>query len=185
MRKCFSFFCCLLWAFSAWSQVEIFRNTQDTSTYIRPEDTITKPPVFGAGDHDFFRYIETKFMFRPNSGALDYQGENIRFSFYVGKDGKVSDFEMLYGSNAIVAAEIERIVTNMPEWEPGYLNGKKKKTLMIYNLLIRRVDDLPPVQVTLNESTLEYTDQTKQLKWFIIGGSVLVLATLWITSFLK
>ena len=164
------------------AQVEVFRNTSDTSTYIAPEDTITKAPVFENGDVDFFRYIETRFNFRTNSNNLDYSGENIRFSFYVEKDGDVSEYTHLYGSNVMVASEIERIVTAMPKWNPGYMDGKKKKTLMVYNILIKRVDDIPPVQITLNASKMEYTDQTKHIKWFIVSGALLILVTLWITS---
>lgn len=166
------------------AQVEVFRKTEDTSTYIAPEDTVTKAPVFENGDQDFLRYLETHFNLRTNSN-LDYAGESIRFSFYVEKDGDIEGYEQLYGSNAIVASEIERIITTMPKWNPGYLDGRKKKTLMVYNILIKKVDDFPPVQITLNNSTLEYTDQTRQIKWFIIGGSLLILITLQITSILR
>ena len=40
------------------AQVEVFRNNVDTSTYIAPEDTITRSPMFEGGDQDFFRFIE-------------------------------------------------------------------------------------------------------------------------------
>ena len=167
------------------AQVEIFRPQQDTAVYIAPEDTITKPPVFGNGDIDFFRFIETRYNLGNSALALDYAGEVVRFSFYVHKDGHVSDYTLLYGSNAIVNSEIERIVSNMPVWEPGYQNGRKKKTLMVYNLLIRKVEDFPPVQVTMKESSAEYTDKTKQIKWFIVAGTLMILVTLWITSSIK
>lgn len=177
LMACYS---CILQA-----QVEIFRPQTDTATYIAPADTITKAPKFENGDIDFFRYIETRFNLRSGPGALDITGENIRFSFYIEKDGSVSDYTHLYGSNAIVATEVERIVRSMPKWEPGYLGGKKKKTLMVYDILIKRVDDFPPVQIVANDRKMEYTDQTKQIKWFIMGGALLILVTLWITSSIK
>lgn len=168
------------------AQVEIYRPPQaDTATYIAPGDTITCAPQFEQGDQDFFRYIETRFNLRNNSAVLDYTGENIRFSFYVEKDGSVTDYTHLYGSNAIVASEIERIVSGMPAWKPGYLSGKKKKTLMVYDILIKRVDDFPPVQIVANDRKLEYTDKTKQIKWFIVGGTLLILVSLWISSFIR
>lgn len=171
---------------AVYAQVEIYRPQQaDTATYIAPGDTITCAPKFENGDQDFFRYIETRFNLRNNSTVLDYSGENIRFSFYVEKDGSVTDYTHLYGSNAIVASEIERIVTTMPAWKPGYLSGKKKKTLMVYDILIKRVDDFPPVQIVANDRKLEYTDKTKQIKWFIVGGTLLILVSLWISSFIK
>ncbi len=162
------------------AQVEIFRNQEDTSTYIAPGDTITKPPQFETGERDFFNYIETHFNLRVNSQAMDLQGAIVKFSFYVEKDGSISDYKHLYASNAIIASEVERIVSRMPKWTPGYQTGKKKKTLMVYDLSVRVVNDLPMVQVTKNSASLEYTDKTNELKWFIVAGAVLVLLTLWI-----
>lgn len=166
-------------------QVEVFRPTADTSTYIAPEDTITKAPVFEGGDADFFRYIETRFNLRTNATAMDLVGESIKFSFFVNKDGSISEYTLLSGSNAIVSSEFERIISKMPNWSPGKLVGKKKKTLMVYNLLIRQVNDFPPVQITMNSNSVEYTDKTKELKIFIMAGTILVAATLWILSSMK
>lgn len=184
MRAVFCFLLLILFRPLA-AQVEIFRPQQDTAVYIAPADTITKPPVFGNGDVDFFRFIETRFRLGNSAQSLDYAGEVVRFSFYVNKDGRVSDYTHISGSNAIVNSEIERIVSDMPAWEPGYQNGRKRKTLMVYNLLIRKVDDFPPVQVTMKDSSAEYTDQTRQIKWFIVAGTLMILVTLWITSSIK
>jgi hypothetical protein len=167
------------------AQVEVFRNNVDTSTYIAPEDTITRSPMFEGGDQDFFRFIETRFNLRTNAQSLDFTGETIKFSFYVNKDGSVSEYTLLSGSNAIVSSEFERIVGSMPKWSPGFLVGKKKRTLMVYNLYVKRVDDFPPVQITLNSNSVEYTDKTKELKIFIMAGTILVAATLWIISSMK
>jgi hypothetical protein len=97
----------------------------------------------------------------------------------------VSDYTHLSGSNAIVSSEFERIVSSMPKWSPGVLVGKKKRTLMVYNLYVKRVDDFPPVQITMNSNSVEYTDKTKELKIFIMAGTILVAATLWIISSMK
>lgn len=167
------------------AQVEVFRNNVDTSTYIAPEDTITRAPIFEGGDQDFFRFIETRFNLRTNAQSLDFTGETIKFSFYVNKDGSVSEYTLLTGSNAIVSSEFERIISSMPKWSPGVLVGKKKKTLMVYNLYVKRVDDFPPVQITMNSNSVEYTDKTKELKIFIMAGTILVAATLWIISSMK
>ena len=149
---------------------------------IPPEDTITIAPVFGAGQADFLNYIETHFFVRNVAGGIQVGGENVKISFYVAKDGSIEGFKYMLGSNILVANEIERIMINMPKWKPGYQNGKKKKTLMIYDLLVKEVADLPGIEVTLNSNNLEYTNQTKNLKWFIVASSVLILVTLWITS---
>ncbi len=173
---------CCLWVCNGYGQVEIYKGEPDTATYIPPEDTITRPPQFESGEADFFRYMELRFNMRNNSQALDLQGEIVRFSFYVEKDGSITDYTAMFSTNAIIASEIERIVTTMPKWSPGYSYGKKKRTLMVYDLSVRPVYDLPGVEISKNSSSAQYTSKTKDLKWFIVGGSVLVLLTLWLTG---
>jgi len=161
-------------------QVEVFRNENDTATYIPPGDTITKPPQFGMGEIDFFSYIENHFNLRVSGQSLDFNGAIVRFQFYVEKDGSISDYQHVYGTNAIVSSEIERVVSRMPKWTPGYQTGKKKKTLMVYDLSVRAVNSLPAIEVSKNNSSLQYTDKTNSIKWFITAGAVLILVTLWI-----
>lgn len=169
----------------AFSQVEIFRHEQDTSTYIPPEDTITRPPTFETGDEDFFRYIETHFNIRMVGSSMILSGEIIKFQFYVEKSGNITDYKQISGTNPIVSTEMERIVTGMPDWNPGYFEGKKRRTLMVYDLKVREViGAVVPVEVTKNSMSAEYTDKTKQIKWFMATGAILILASLWIRSFL-
>ena len=160
------------------AQVEVFRNNVDTSSYIAPGDTITRSPIFEGGDQDFFRFIETRFNLRTNAQSLEFTGETIKFSFFVNKDGSVSEYTHL-------SSEFERIVSSMPKWLPGLLQGRKKKTLMVYNLSIKPVNDFPPVQITMNSNSVEYTDKTKEIKIFIMAGTILVAVTLWIISSMK
>ena len=169
----------------AFSQVEIFRHDEDTSNYIPPGDTITKPPSFASGDEEFFRYIETHFNLRLLGSSLSLSGELVKFQFYVEKDGKISDYKHINGTNALVSSEIEDIVNRMPDWNPGYFEGKKRRTLMIYDLKVREVvGAVTPIEVTKNSMSAEYTDKTKQIKWFMASGAILILASLWLKSIL-
>lgn len=163
------------------AQVEIFRVSQDTGYVISPEDTITKPPQFTGGEEAFFNYLATSINYQVLSNQL--MGDNIKFSFYVEKNGKISDFKFIQGENINVVNELERVLTGplMPDWEPGYLEGKKKKTLMIYDLKFMLSNDLPKIIVSKNYTFSEYTNKTNLLKRFIVAGSVLILATLFIT----
>jgi hypothetical protein len=163
------------------AQVEVFRNTEDTATFIPPKDTITCPPVFGAGVEDFLRYLETNINVK-NTAESTSIADIFYFSFYVEKDGSLSDYELISFTNGIMAGELERAVMRMPEWSPGFQDGKKKRTKMFYKINIRKVNDFSPIEVTLNESNLQYTDKTKLLKIFITAGSVLILLTLWLVG---
>jgi hypothetical protein len=171
----------LLVTLSSKAQVEVYRNSEDTATFIPPKDTITSPPVFGAGTEDFLRYLEVNINVK-NTVETSSIADIFYFSFYVEKDGSLTDYELISFTSGIMAGELERAVMRMPEWTPGYLNGKKKRTKMFYKINIRKVNDFSPIEVTLNESNLQYTDKTKMLKIFITAGSVLILLTLWLVG---
>jgi hypothetical protein len=47
------------------AQVEVFRNNIDTSTYIAPEDTITRAPIFEGGDQDFLGLLKPDLICEP------------------------------------------------------------------------------------------------------------------------
>jgi hypothetical protein len=162
-------------------QVEIFRNQEDTATFIPPQDTITKPPQYGNGEADFFKYIEEHFFIRNNTYTSNL-GITVRFSFFVERDGSISDYKHIFGTNQMYSAEIERVISHMPRWTPGYYSGKKRKVMMEYDLTLRPIAYLTPpmIEISKNNVSAQYTDKTNQLKWFIVSGAVLILVTLWI-----
>ncbi|MDI1232894.1 MAG: hypothetical protein PSX81_01280 [bacterium] len=165
------------------AQVEVFRGGgADTSTYIAPEDTITRAPSFGNGPYDFYRYIENHFNMTLYGKYLNYYADNVRFSFYVERNGNLSDFQVLSTTHQMVASEIINIVNTMPEWVPGKLEGRRKRTLMIFDLNIQLVDDFPNVLITQNGLQSEFSNKHKSLKWFLLGGSVIAMLALWISS---
>jgi protein TonB len=163
------------------AQVEVFRVTQDTGYVISPEDTITKPPQFVGGDEAFYQYLASSVNYQTLNSQL--LGDDVKFSFYIERNGKLSDFKIIQSVNINLSIELERVLTStqMPNWEPGYLEGKKKKTLMIYDLKFSLSNELPKVIVSKNYTFSEYTTQTNLLKRFLVAGSVLILATLFIT----
>ncbi len=164
------------------AQVEIYRGSSDTATYIAPEDTITRAPVFGNDPDEIYRYIAQQYNMTLYGKFLDYYPENFRFSFYVERNGKVSDFKSIFASDPIVMDEIERIIIHMPEWSPGKQDGKRRRTLMEYNVTIQLTEDIPPVLVTKNELVTEFSNKHKNFKWFAVAGSVLIMLTLLISQ---
>ncbi|MBL7837011.1 MAG: hypothetical protein JNM67_05815 [Bacteroidetes bacterium] len=157
------------------AQVEIYRGEGDTATYIAPKDTITTPPKFENGDLDFYRYLETHMNLMTIGSSITYAGANFKFSFYVERDGDISDFKMISFGDAMVAHELERVMYLMPKWQPGIYVGKKKKTLMVYDVFIRRIDDFNSIEVTPRDTSVQYTRSTNPLKWALVVSSVLLL----------
>lgn len=172
---------CLCMSFTGRAQVEIFRGETDTSTYIAPGDTITKAPDFNGSLFEFYRYIENHYNVRLYGQYLNPIPDNVRFSFYVEKNGKLSDFKMIYTNNRMLANEIQNIITMMPEWNPGKQVGKKKRTLMVFDLNVQLTDDLPGVLITENKLVTEFSNKHKGFKWFVVAGTVIVMITLYLT----
>lgn len=163
------------------SQVEIYRGEEeDTSTFIAPGDTITSPPMFGNGVGDFLHYLEMNINIRNVENSLNYQPDVFTIQFIIDKKGRISDYETIAFTDANVAHHLELAILRMPEWKPGYQDGRKKKTTMVYKLNIRKVTDVQPIEVTLNDSNLTYSNELKGLRLFLAAGGVLVLLTLWI-----
>lgn len=178
----FCFFCLCLTAFA---QVEVYRGVVDTSTYIKPEDTITKPPQFDQGVDDFLNYLESHFNERLVQQKQAFNVAKVQLTFYIGKDGKPDDVIYNSSANMAVASELQRIVSFMPKWTPGYLSGKKKKTLMVFYLQVQATNDLPPVKITQISQLAEYTDQTKQIKIFIVTATIMISVALWVINMVK
>jgi hypothetical protein len=174
MRLLILLFICVC-ATSLNAQVEIYRGENDTANYIAPKDTITTAPRFENGDLDFYRYLETHMNMMNIGSSITYQGANFKFSFYVEKDGDISDFQMISFGDANIAHELERVIDIMPKWTPGVYVGKKKKTLMIYDVFIRKVNDFNSIEVSPRDTSVQYTRSTNPLKWALVVTSVLVL----------
>ena len=167
------------------AQVEVYRPSMDTSYHIKPEDTITKAPQFDQGLNDFLNYLETHFNHHQVFQKQAFTVAKVQLSFMVAKDGKVEDVIYNSSANMAVGMELQRIVSQMPKWSPGYLSGKKKKTLMVFYLQVQYTNDLPPVKITQLSQGAEYTDQTKQLKQFIVAATVMISVALWVISMVR
>lgn len=170
---------------TAFAQVEVFRGNVDTSSYIKPEDTITKPPQFDQGVNDFLNYLEAHFNERLVQQKQAFTVAKVQLTFFIGKDGKPEDVIYNSSANMAVASELQRIVSTMPNWTPGYLSGKKKKTLMVFYLQVQATNDLPPIKITQISQVAEYTDQTRQLKLFIVTATVMISIALWVIKMTK
>ena len=81
-----------------------------------------------------------------------------------------------------MANEIQRIVSNMANWNAGKQDGKRKNTLMVYDLLIKAETDQNKISVYKNSFNLEYTNKTNPIKYFLVAGTLLIMTMLWIVK---
>lgn len=107
---------------------------------LKPQNVINAPAATD-GDEEVFEVVEKMPRF-PNGGMpglMQYLGKNIRYpeaahkagtqgrvtvQFVVAKDGSIGNVSVLRGVDPALDAEAIRVISSMPNWEPGMQKGK-------------------------------------------------------------
>lgn len=77
------------------------------------------PPEFIGGKEALFNYIKETIKY-PD----DVEAGNIYVAFIIGSDGTVRDARVFKGVKESMDREALRIINNMPNWDPGLIDGK-------------------------------------------------------------
>lgn len=77
------------------------------------------PPEFIGGKEALFNYIKGTITYPE-----DVEEGNIYVAFIIGSDGGVRDARVFKGVKESMDREALRIITNMPNWDPGLIDGK-------------------------------------------------------------
>jgi len=86
--------------------------------------TVEVMPQFPGGDAELMRYLSNNIKYPPSMSEIDVQGRTV-LRFVVGKDGSVSNIEVLSSLHPLGDKEAIRVVQSMPRWIPGQQNGHK------------------------------------------------------------
>lgn len=107
---------------------------------LKPQNVINAPAATD-GDEEVFEVVEKMPRF-PNGGMpglMQYLGKNIRYpeaahkagtqgrvtvQFVVAKDGSIGNVSVLRGVDPALDAEAIRVISSMPNWEPGMQKGE-------------------------------------------------------------
>ena len=92
-------------------------NNNDVYTYTE------SVPEFPGGNRQMFAFIFRHFSY-PVTALRDKVEGKIIVTFVVHNDGKVGNIQVKQGVRRDLDQEIVRIIASMPEWVPGYQNGK-------------------------------------------------------------
>jgi periplasmic protein TonB len=87
---------------------------------------INKPPTFPGGEKELLRFLAENIQYPALARESNVQG-NVALSFVIGKDGTVTDVQVLKDIGAGCGKEAVRVVRNMPKWFPGEANGNPVK----------------------------------------------------------
>jgi TonB family protein len=84
--------------------------------------TVDEMPMFPGGDAELLRYIAVNTKYPKEAKDQNIQGRVIT-RFKVNADGTVSDVSVLKGVNTYLDAEALKVVSTIPKFTPGKLNG--------------------------------------------------------------
>jgi len=96
-------------------------NKLDTSGHIF--DIVDKMPEFPGGISALMRYLETHIKY-PEEAKANHCTGRVVINFVVEKDGTVSNVNVFRGVCPSLDKEAVKVVAQMPQWVPGYKNGK-------------------------------------------------------------
>lgn len=80
-------------------------------------------PAFPGGEAALMRYLARSIKYPTIAQKNKEQGKVI-IQMVIGKDGNMSDIEVVKGVSPTLDAEAIRVISNMPRWEPGMDKGK-------------------------------------------------------------
>lgn len=120
-------------------RVNIGSNRQGCSNYIEvyEYDYVTEKPMFPGGDTQLMRFINREREYPREAYERGIQGR-VTCSFVVNADGTVSHISVLRGVDPSLNKEAIRVLSQMPEWTPGKLNGQAVPTRVVWSVPFSR-----------------------------------------------
>ncbi len=120
-------------------RVNIGTNAQGTVSYMEvyEYDYVSEKPTFPGGDRNLMTFINATRNYPIDAYRKGIQGR-VTCAFIVNTDGSVSHISVLRGVNPSLNKEAIRVLGEMPEWNPGKLNGKPVPVRVIWSVPFRR-----------------------------------------------
>ena len=86
-------------------------------------DEVDVQPSFPGGEMAMYEWIEKNLRYPPELADTDVIGFVI-VQCVIEKDGSISDIKIVRSFDPIVNKEATRVVSMMPKWNPGMINGQ-------------------------------------------------------------
>lgn len=99
----------------------VFNKNDTTSDNINFYVVETKPE-FPGGEYEMMKWIAQTVIYPEIAKEKGIQGK-VFVQFIIGKDGKISEVELIKGANPILDEEALRVISAMPAWKPGKHKG--------------------------------------------------------------
>ncbi len=86
--------------------------------------TVETQPEFPGGEEEMMKFIRDNVEYPEEAIEKNEQGR-IYVQFVVEMDGELTDIKVVRGASPLLDKEAVRVISRMPKWTPGTLNGKK------------------------------------------------------------
>ncbi|MDE6278927.1 MAG: energy transducer TonB [Paramuribaculum sp.] len=116
-------------------KVSTSSGTTSLSAYLYEE--VDEPPTFPGGDSEMIKYINTNRRYPAKAYADGIEGR-VLCSFIVMPDGEIHNIEVIRGVEKTLNEEAVRLISEMPDWVPGKVEGEKVATLCILPIAFRK-----------------------------------------------
>ena len=100
-------------------------------------DYVTEKPSFPGGETKFVRYINKTREYPKEAYEKGIEGRVI-CSFVVNSDGSISNIQILRGVEKSLNNEAVRIISKMPDWVPGKIDGQNVPVRVIHPIGFRK-----------------------------------------------
>ena len=98
---------------------------------------MTEKPSFPGGETKFVRYINKTREYPKEAYEKGIEGRVI-CSFVVNSDGSISNIQILRGVEKSLNNEAVRIISKMPDWVPGKIDGHNVPVRVIHPIVFRK-----------------------------------------------
>ncbi len=141
-------------------------------------DSTARPPEYRNGGEDgFFRHLEWSLGANQWSNLFNTFGEKATFEFKINSDGHPIAFKLLKTTHFDIGIPLQKAVLQT-EWNPRIKNGKAVETKMVYSIMIIPIMEAPYIEVRKERLEGKFDPGNKELKLFIVVGSILLMAVL-------
>lgn len=117
-----------------WGEIEIVETLElkeeEDEDFIKENGiylTVEELPKFPGGEKKLNKFIKTNINYFQVDAENDNNGK-VFVKFCINKRGKVCKISILEEINPLLDNEAIKIISAMPKWEPGRINGKKVNT---------------------------------------------------------
>lgn len=105
----------------------LFFVPQESDAQEAVKDTVAKTPEvmpqFPGGQDALVKFLQTHIKYPREAIKKNFEGK-VYVGFVVEKNGKLNQVEIRKGVNELLDQEAIRVVSSMPDWQPGFQKGK-------------------------------------------------------------